>query len=356
MKGNHIAIFAAGVVCTLAVVAAGLWFCGLLAFGDSDAQAQGDPIVEAPDPKSKELPEDTTDLMSLNVKELSQYYYDVFSRKIKRNREDICAAITRLTQEDIDYLCDGFRNAHSNSDLRRFSLMLADIGTDQTIRALGTYYKREDLQNDYNDEGVSEALGSSGRPLAKKILIDAFERLEFPELRKAIAGGLSHFQGKGDVAATLISGLRRSKDEGEIMALLFCLGIVGTDEGAEFLRDAAMGKGVDLGDLRRLAINAFRRSSHPRAVGYVEEIAFHPDCQEVVLQKKCVSVLGSLAQIGRDGAVDVLCDLALMREGTSNLSQLCIVELKKLPKDKVGERIKRLAESLKDPELKKSLE
>ena len=282
MKGSHIAIFAAGGVCTLLVVVAGLWFSGLLVLGSSDAEAQGDPITEthAPDtPKPKEQPEDTTDLGKLKVMELAQYYDKVRLGKINRKREDIRAAIAKLTPEDIDLMCASFLKEPTGPGLTKYALVLSDVGTEKALRTLGTFYKRPDLKNGSSDYSITLCISSTVDPVARDVLKAAFESHPHKEMRKLIALGLGRFRGDEELSGIFIERIPLV-DEDESQVLMMSLGAIGTDEGVEYLKSIARGKYPKLDNVRSSSVNAFRRSSHPRVAEIVREIAFDPDCQD----------------------------------------------------------------------------
>ena len=355
MKGNNIAVFAAGVFCALVGVAAGLWFSGLLVLGSSDAEAQGDPIVEAhaPDtPKPKVLPEDTTDLGKLKVMELAKYYHNVMMGRIKRDREDIRAAIAKLTQEDIDLMCDSFLKEPTGPGLTKYALVLSDVGTEKALRTLGSFYRRPDLKDSFDDYQTSLCLAETRSSIAKEILFNACRDLSQEELRKNVTLCLARFRDT-DVSELFIGKIPMASEK-EIPVLLIALGMVGLDDSVAYLKKIAIGAHPDLDEYRKNATNAFRRCPHAQTVDLVREIAFHADCQDEKLQRTCISVLGHWAEAGKSEAVEALCAEAVKEQKREDLFNRCIDKIMKLQDTDIKSKVlMQLLDELEDPRLKK---
>ena len=359
---NNVVVFAAGVVCAVVCMGAALWAFGVIDLGNTSAKADeivadGDsPGHDGDTPSCKEIPEDTTDLGKLKVMELARYYHNAMMGKIKRNRDDIRAAVAKLTEEDIDLMCESFKNEPTGNGLTKYALVLSDVGTEKALRTLGTFYLRPDLKNSFQDFGISIGLGSTGCRTAEDILIEAFNSLEQAELRKAIAFGLARFSGNIRASLALMRRIPLA-EEGECMILLGCLGMVGDDDGARMLKAIAEGEYNDnavLAKIRSNAINAFRRSPYSGTVPILREIAFHSACQSENLQMTTISVLGKRAAVGGKEAVDVLCDIGLKEQKRASLFDMCLTKLSTVNcKDPtIRSSLQRLLRDLEKEELK----
>jgi len=343
-------------VLVLAIVALAVFKIGV---HSSSPDTTSTPGSESADPsgdvRGQPRPMDTTDLKTLKPVELTKYYCNASLGRVRRNPDEIEAAIDDLTESEVDELCQAFLKTRSGLGIQGLAMALSRIGTEKALRTLGTYYKR-DLPDSFLDNGVTRYLSATRSPIAEEILIDAYRNISRNQLRKAILGGLGKFAGSEAVTSLLIDTIPKIEEESEARMAIGHIADLGTARSVEFLVGVALGDYPGLRKFGNYAIHALGFSKAASAADALMSIARRRR-NDAAAMKTCIESLDRLAKSGRKDAVSALYGLALaFEDGSDGTCSACIEALSGFDSEDSRKVLESLARDLKDEEMRKKAE